>query len=572
MPGPLADLQYPAKDSVKSKPRHQPGGHRRWFFTTLGLFTLLGGLLRFNGLGDRDFWFDESCTFVYVHDLFDWPEDSSLLAESTNLPYYVLLRGWVSIFGDSEANYRSMSALVATLTIPLLGFLASRIGGRLLGIVCAALVAFHPLQIHYAHEARAYALWVFHLSVTLFVFYEAARRGSWKWWVAYGVVLLAGLHLHYFTVYWVPATAVAVLIAENRRRCLGQWLTATLAVGLGFLPYFFLAVWPAARAGGSAWIGRHWEPLTAIPRTLWAFMPAGAYPAHLRGLSLASPDTVKSAAIWLIAGNGIARTVPAVLVIAMFLFLARRVWLRQKDGAAGEKNICPHLLFGTLTLLPLILAWLYSVVVRPNYLVGRYDLVAWPACMIWLALAITQFAQATAPHRKHLATAVICLLLIACSLIPIARMASLKPPPTFHNLRAQRLAELAGPTDLVIAFSYDRDYLLYYLHRVGFAGRIVSYPSWLDRQIGWVDTEADLAPDRSELVIQDAFERVALIDLATAQGGRVWLLDDSIEARGGKARTWINARFLTAVATAGYVTRPVDEGLLIGELTPPLPP
>ncbi len=572
MPGPLAHPQSATHDSAGGAPRYRPRGDRRWFFAALSLLTLAGGLLRFNGLGDRDFWFDESCTFVYVHDLFDWPEESSLLAESTNLPYYVLLRGWVSVFGDSETGYRSMSALVATLTILLLGLLASRIGGGLLGIVCAALVAFHPLHIHYAHEARAYALWAFHLSVTLFLLYEAVRRGGWRWWVAYGLVLLACLHLHYFTVYWVPATAVAVLIAENRRRCLGQWLTTTVAVGLGFMPYFFLAVWPAARAGGSAWIGRHWESVTAIPRTLWAFMPAGAYSAHLRGLSLASPDTVKSADAWLIAGNGIARTFPAVLVVAVFLFLARRGWLNRRHGTTTEKNSSPHLLLGTLTLLPLILAWLYSVLVRPNYLVGRYDLVAWPACMIWIALGITQFAQATASRWNRLVTAAICLPLIACSLIPIARMASLKPPATFHNVRAHRLAELVGSGDLVIAFSYDRDYLLYYLHRAGFAGRIVSYPSWLDRQIGWVDTQGDLAPDRSGLLIQDALDRIALIDSVTAQGGRVWLLDDSIEARGGKARSRINARLLTTVAAAGYNTRPADEDLLIVELTRPLPP
>ena len=151
-------------------------------------------------------------------------------------------------------------------------------------------------------------------------------------------------------------------------------------------------------------------------------------------------------------------------------------------------------------------------------------------------------------------------------------MALLKPPPSFHNLRAQRLAQLAGPDDLVITLSYDRDYLQYYLYRAGFAGRTVSYPSWIDRQVGWVDTEADLVPDRAPLLQEDAAERIALMNAVVANGGRVWLLADSIEARGIEARTAINNHLLTAAAAAGYETRIVDEKLLILQFTSGSPP
>ncbi|UCC32207.1 MAG: glycosyltransferase family 39 protein, partial [Phycisphaerales bacterium] len=258
----------------------------RWFLTAIAALTIVGAAFRFTGLGVRDFWFDESCTFIYVHNLFDWPEGSNLLVESTNLPYYIALRGWVTLFGDSEAGYRSMSALAATLVIPVLGLFARRMGGYTAGMVCAAIVAFHPLHIHYAHEARAYALWMLALSITLWLLYEATRRARGRWWVAYGLMLLGCLHLHYFTLYWVAATVVCIWVADDRRRVLRQWFVTTVAVGVGFLPYFLAGVWPAARGGGSAWIAPTFEPIGAIPRTLWAFMPAGGYPAHLRGLSL----------------------------------------------------------------------------------------------------------------------------------------------------------------------------------------------------------------------------------------------------------------------------------------------
>ena len=65
-----------------NEPDPKPTAAGRSFFIGLALLTALGGALRFAGLGSRDFWFDESCTFIYVHDLFDWPEDSSLLVEN----------------------------------------------------------------------------------------------------------------------------------------------------------------------------------------------------------------------------------------------------------------------------------------------------------------------------------------------------------------------------------------------------------------------------------------------------------------------------------------------------------
>jgi len=531
--------------------------------TAIVLATVAGAVLRFQGLGSRDFWFDESCTFRYVDHLFDWPGDSSLLVESTNLPYYLALRGWVRLFGDSEAAYRSLSALAAAMTVPLLSLAAYRLAGSAAAVVCAVLTAFHPLHIHYAHEARAYALWLLLLTLSLVLLVEAARRQRWRWWVGYGTALLTCLFLHYFTVYWVPATlgVLALALASDRRRTLRQWQLTAAAVLLAFMPYVVVAIWPAARQGGSAWITPHWEPLLAIPRTLWAFLPAGGYPAHLRGLSILSPDTVVLGPQWLTA---LSRTVPAVVVIVVFAMLARR---GMRGGGYRPAAIRVHIFLGAVSLAPLVLAWLYSLLVRPNYLVGRYDLVAWPGMILWQAVGIALVERERPGRVIGWPVAAICTVLVACSLLPIARMTALKPPPTFHNLRARELARLTAPGDLVIALSYDRDYLTYYLHRAGFRTRMVSFPSWLEGQVGWVDTAADLAPGRARRLQDDANDRVELVLRVKAAGGRVFLLADSIGGSSSDPRAPITEVLLTALRHAGLEPAVVDEGLLILELT-----
>ncbi|UCE58651.1 MAG: glycosyltransferase family 39 protein [Phycisphaerales bacterium] len=542
-------------DDLTDKPRTSPRGT----VILVVLLTIVGAGFRFGGLDTRDFWFDESCTFIYVHNLFDWPEDSSLLVESTNLPYYAVLRGWVTLFGDSEAGYRSFSAALATLAIPLLAIVAWRLGTSLAAAVCAGLVAFNPLHIHYAHEARAYAMWVFLLSIVLWLLVEASRQTRRRWWVGYGLAMLLCLHLHYFTIYLVPATASCILLATNRRRALRRWFVTNIVVGILFIPYFLTAVLPAGRGGGSAWISGSWEPLLAIPRTLWAFLPAGGYPAHLRGLSMLSSDTIRMGPNWIAAA---ARIIPAMIVVLALLLVIRRRVLGADQAEKPTHNTSHLAALAGFVLVPLLLAWAYSLIVRPNYLVGRYDLVAWPALMVSLALIVGEFARTVARRRSGRAALVTCVVLGACSLVPITRMAALKPPPTLHKLRAMRLAEIAHPGDLVVTFSYDRDYLLYYLHRAGFAGRIVSYPSWLDGQIGWLDTAADLETD-TDVSLSDAAGRVGEIDSTLRAGNRVWFLLDSHELRGRSVRSEINDVLLDALAGAGFYSDLFDGDLWI---------
>ncbi|MCH8966923.1 MAG: hypothetical protein IID43_04540, partial [Planctomycetes bacterium] len=298
----------------------------------------------------------------------------------------------------------------------------------------------------------------------------------------------------------VPRAAMESAPLRSRygsvRRILLEWAVTHAIVVLAFVPYFFAAVLPAAQAGGSAWLAPHWEPLTAIPETLWAFLPAGAYPIHLHGLSVLSVDTVATQPGWLVVTG---RILPAVVIVSILFFLIRSgvrspvVLTKGNADAPTDGRGWPLYVFaGGLTLLPLILAWCYSFLIRPNYLVARYDLIAWPACMVLLALVISDASRRVAGRRAGLAAVGVCAVLVGCSLVPITRMAALQPPSTLHNVRAQRLAALASSGDLVITFSYDGDHLAYYLHRARFRGETASYPSWLDRRIGWVDTQADL--------------------------------------------------------------------------------
>ena len=543
----------------------------RLLLVVIASFTLIGGVARFSGLGVRDFWYDESCSFLYVEHLWDWAADGRLWSESTNLPYYVLLKGWVALWGESEATYRSLSALSATLTIPLLAGVCWQLGGRWAGVTGAVLLALHPLHVHYAHEARAYAVWVLLLSAALCALIEAARRPGWRWWTVYGLLILACLHVHYFSIYFLAAGCGCVFLSSNRAACLRRWAATSAAVVLAFVPYALVAVLPAARGGGGTWIADSFDPLTAIPESLWAFLPAGAYPAHLRGLSRASVDTMQIGSPIVV---GLTEVLPAIIVGLALMVVAVRAAdfgprglksaarLGSLDGMrAARKDAIVGI--GVMALGALLLPWLYSMAIRPHYLPGRYDLVAFPAFIVGMSVVLTEAACSFRERWRPWILTCVLAGLVSCESLPLARMRALRPPPSFHRLRAERLAKVSAVGDLAIVFSYDHEYLAFYLHRAGFRGSVASFPTWLDRQIGWVDDRQDLEALRRSAVAEDAARLAQRVRNTLELGLSVFVLGDSIDPRGDGPRSAIHEELSEALRLAGLRQRVYDAAMLM---------
>lgn len=536
---------------------------------------VLGALFRFTGLGHRDFWFDESCTFIFVHNLFAWDSLSNLLIESTNLPYYFLLRVWTILFGESEWAYRSFSACCATAAIPLTGWLGWQLAGRRVAVITMLIAGFHPLHIYYAHEARAYAMWTMVIVLCLNLVVRAVRLGTRRGWAAYALTLYVCLHLHYFTVFLVPSLACAALFGNNRRQSLLQWCAATGLTCVAFIPYILVAVLPAGRGGGSAWIADNFDPVTAIPRTIWAFMPSGGYPVHLKGLSVASYDTLVRQSPVLVA---LCAALPSLLAVALLVRVVMRHRKRMaRAGQSPDNTEQPNryasdstLFLLATTVIPLLLPLLYSIVIRPVYLPARYDLVAWPSFIVLLAALL----DAAFPIRStntgfvdRYGTAVATCMMLACSLLPIARMRGAVPESSFHQARAKALARQAEDGSLAITFSYDWEFLAFYLQRAGYSGELLAFPTWLNHQIGWLDHEDDFRKLQRGEVDENAHAVSTFLGEQLSKGTTVFVLGDSLTLKGGPGRTAVNHPLIDRLSAAPFNATIIDRQFLIWRLT-----
>jgi uncharacterized membrane protein len=113
--------------------------------------------LHFVALGRQSLWHDE---FFSVY----WAGDGdhftlTHLLDETNPPlYYVLLRWWIGLFGNSARAIRFLSAIFSALTVPVVYRLGRTMFGRQAGVLAVLLSTISYWGLFYAQEARGYAL------------------------------------------------------------------------------------------------------------------------------------------------------------------------------------------------------------------------------------------------------------------------------------------------------------------------------------------------------------------------------------------------------------------------------
>jgi len=127
----------------------------------------LGGFLRFYQIGSKGLWLDESFS-VWL----GWQPVGEILSWLVNIDqhpplYYTLLHLWMAL-GDDAAAVRALSALLGTLTIPVVYLLSRRLADGRVGLLAALILAVSPFHVRFAQEARMYTLLTLNVSLALY--------------------------------------------------------------------------------------------------------------------------------------------------------------------------------------------------------------------------------------------------------------------------------------------------------------------------------------------------------------------------------------------------------------------
>ena len=207
----------------------------------VGLVIAAGLVLRFwtrSGL-----WLDEALTV----DIARLPVDQipgALKRDGAPPLYYVMLHFWIVLFGQSNVAVRSLSGVIAVITLPVAWLCGKRFGGRAVAWTLLVLLASAPFAVYYATESRMYALVILLTGCGFLALQRAVQAPRPANLVAVAVVVAALLYAQYWSVYLVAMVVIWLVASIVRTRHHGHpeaapWaaLVAVAAGGLLFVPW-----------------------------------------------------------------------------------------------------------------------------------------------------------------------------------------------------------------------------------------------------------------------------------------------------------------------------------------------
>ena len=456
----------------------------------LWCILLLASAVRFYGFTTSAVWCDEGSSLM----LSDYPLAEIWLHASHDVHpplYFMLLHGWMALFGDSLVSIRTLSVLPGIATVWLGIWLVRLIATQRAALLAGFLLALLPTAVRYSQEVRMYSLmglWLIGATIALVYWVKAPHKH--RYLVSYTVLMAAAFYTHYFTVFCVIAHWLYLLLNGRstgwliKRRA---WWLANVAIVLLFLPWLpglldLLQHMGELKSGGDV----DWEPAVdarSLPAMTWQFL------IQDEGDSLSWP------LFWL---------VPLAL-------LGGAVWMAVRDST-------PHK-FTTLiviyTLLPILA--IYAVSFVSPLFIERYVMFA----ALGLPLLVAIAADRLLTHKRTLAIAF--LTLFAGTEVVGLRSNFSNDADHFDRL-VERVNQQFLPGDRIVVSDLFWYFSYVYYNKTGFEPMLYTPP---------MDSGASGRPNNygfGTLVNADGakiyVDRLADLPAGT---GRVWLISSKVQ-------------------------------------------
>jgi hypothetical protein len=347
--------------------------------------------IHFVRIGQESFWTDEVNSLNSVR---GGIIRMSLEMMSSPPLFFVLLKGWMILFGESHPALRSMSAILGGLAVPALFFCARQWNlGRLSSITAAAWLMLHPTVYSQSQQNRYYALLLL-LGILWLATYPGLIWGTSRRIVYWPHILsgFLGFLTHYYFALYVLAgiTAVSVFcLARYRSGGIVGWkricMTKLVLVGMiCLLIPLMLIQFDNGPMGPKSFIPEPtlFQLLDIYSRLYWT----GSTFQGFLCFAVSAPLTL--------------------LAVTGLFFYSRKC----RATVPTTHSCSPASSFGfllCLSIVPNLVAFLISFIMEPIFLPERYSTLFLPSFMLW---AVTGWNMLSTRIRKPVAVVAICLL------------------------------------------------------------------------------------------------------------------------------------------------------------------
>lgn len=406
----------------------------------------------FVGIG-RPVWLDEANSILISSRGPAGIVDS--LRQDNNLPvFYLLLWGWMQMFGDSEIALRLLTGAFYVGGFLAAGALAYAIFQRKRAALYGSVFYLASVQaIHQAQNIRMYSLLGMFAGVSTLAFVRLARdpgtRRLWAFYIAWNTLGL-------FTHVWFGFVIAAQVAAAGVWKCrFNAFLRAAVVPALTFAALWGPIFWAQLHNGATAW----------MPPFQFVFVP----------------DV-------LLQFYGV---VPGLLVYGTLLLIPGKRFFEPQAVRLGAT------VFGLSLLFPLAVS-----VFKPIYWPGRYTIIALAPLAAILGAVFTRFLPSPA-------AAGLCAGLLAFGAAGQFTGRERVPESDLPAGQSDRTTALyilrhAAPGDALVFTSLTRASADYYFRRTGTQTRFaeISFPEENARHLGWTGSKpCDLLEREADTVV-----------------------------------------------------------------------
>ncbi len=227
--------------------------------------------------------------------------------------YFVALRGWRSLAGDSPLALRYLSIAAGLLTVAVTYRIGADVFGKRAGLYAALLLAVLPIAVYYSQEVRHYGWFTLFVMLSWLCFLRYLKRPQLRILLGYILSLTLAFYTLYFAVLPLAVQVIVGLFWQfNEHREGGDpstsrqpkwWLTGawiltailyapwlwviatiqlpTLTSGIGNLPGTYSATLMSIPALGELLLGTQWALLLGL-----SALAIGAMWRHRKDIAL----------------------------------------------------------------------------------------------------------------------------------------------------------------------------------------------------------------------------------------------------------------------------------------------
>ncbi len=319
-----------------------------------------GTAVRSYGIADCSIWLDEAASWRAIQ--FPWREMFTRVGGDNHVPlYFVLLKLWAGVFGESLEAMRGLSVVFGGVTCVAVYLFAQEAfaaqdgqsdrtageDGKWIGLLAAALVAVSLPQIKAAGQVRMYTLGTALTAISSWTLFRAlhSRGRSWRPWAAHTLANLALAYTHHFGMF---AIAGQVIFLAGHFLVDAKWRLAPLFQNRSCR--CALASYGLVVAGWGLSLPILFQQIRQVERQWWS--PPLTLESMLRQIRE------------LLLGNSSFPLTNESLLIAAAVFAAVILALACKSGAGPRYTLC-------LVLFPIIASLIISLN-GSNLFLARY--------------------------------------------------------------------------------------------------------------------------------------------------------------------------------------------------------